>query len=80
MYLITYNRNAMLDTDITHLRKLLCRPYTADRIMRTAQQEQHNMIINDLFLKIIKIDVIFSIIPKYQIIAHKLPVIVTDHF
>ena len=56
MDLITDDYNVILKTDLSYLHELFPGPYTADRIMRIAEDQHLNVILADLVLKIFEID------------------------
>ena len=80
MDLIADHDYSMLLADISQLFQFFPCPYTADRIVRTAQEEQSNPLFNDLPFKIFKINLITSILILIQYIICNFSVIGLDYF
>ena len=76
---ITDDKSIILLADLIHLSQFFFCPYSANRVVRIAQDKYFYIVIYDLLFKIFKINGVFSIFIM-QLVIYKNSSVIFDHF
>ena len=66
--------------DIPQICEFLPGPYTATGVVGITEQEQLHVVLDNLLLKVCKVNSILAVVTENQVTAHELPVVVENDF
>ena len=70
MNLVRKNENVMFDAKLAETFELFARPHAPDRVVRGAEDEELDFIFNDFALEVVEVDLIASVVPQDEVVAH----------
>ena len=70
MNLVRKNENVMFDAKIAEAFELFARPHAPNRVVRRAEDEKLDLILNDFALEVVEVDFIASVVPQDEVVTH----------